>query len=322
ARPAAAPSVTIDRFPLPPAGLLTNGRWTMLITERGTGFSRLGPDALTRWAKDPTEDLHGAFIYLRDREGGRIWSAGLAPSDAVPERYEAAEDSGVFTITREDAGIEPRLEVCVVADADVEVRRLTLRNLGDTARTIEVTTCAEIVLHDPRADAAHPAFAKLFVQTSHDAASGALFARRRPREARERHPWLAHALHGPGSPEHEPARARFIGRGHPGGRPRALTTDEPLSGTVGDVLDPVFALRRTVHVAPGQAAEWTWVLAADHDRERALALASRFREQGILEDAWARSRESARERRERAGLSAPEAETAQALGAALRSGWP
>src|SRR5262249_61811495 len=115
---------------------------------------------------------------------------------------------------------------------------------------------------------------------------------------------------------------RLPARGRARPPPRPLPTAEPLSGTVGDVLDPVFALRRTVRVAPRQTAEWTWVLAADHDRERALALASRFREQGILEDAWARSRESARERRERAGLSAPEAETAQALGAALRSGWP
>src|SRR5262249_53383551 len=139
ARSAAASRATVEPFTLPPAALLTNGPWTTLITERGTGFSRIGSDALTRWTPDATQDALGAFLYLHDRKSGAIWSAGMAPVAGSPQRYEAMWQPGLFTITRIDAEVETRLEVWVVADAPAEIRRLTLRDLSGAGRTIEVT---------------------------------------------------------------------------------------------------------------------------------------------------------------------------------------
>src|SRR5690606_9095384 len=130
-------------------------------------------------------------------------------------------------------GIASRLEVCVAPDEGFEVRRLVLRNESGARRTIEVTTYAEVVLHHSAAHAAHPAFQKLFVQTEHDPEHDVLLVRRRPRSADERHPWLLHALVGPGESEHETDRVRFVGRGRTPAAPRALCTREPLSGTTG-----------------------------------------------------------------------------------------
>ena len=42
------------------------------------------------------------------------------------------------------------------------------------------------------ADAAHPAFSKMFVQTEFDAGAGALLATRRPRSAADAPLWAAH----------------------------------------------------------------------------------------------------------------------------------
>ena len=53
----------------------------------------------------------------------------------------------------------------VSPEDDAEVRRVSLTNLGVRARDIEVTSYAEIVLAAASADAAHPAFSNLFVQT-------------------------------------------------------------------------------------------------------------------------------------------------------------
>ena len=46
-------------------------------------------------------------------------------------------------------------------------RRLTLRNHGSRPREVELTSYAEVVLAPPAADAAHPAFLNLFVQTEY-----------------------------------------------------------------------------------------------------------------------------------------------------------
>ena len=185
------------------------------------------------------------------------------------------------------------MEVLVSGEDDCEVRRVSLSNGGRRARDIEITSYAEIVLAPPAADMAHPAFSKMFVQTEHVAEFGALVATRRPRAQAEPRVWAAHLAVVEGEvvadPQYETDRARFIGRGRSIRAARAMAAPGALSNTVGTVLDPVFALRQTVRIAPGKVARiayWTIVASSraelmdlmdkHHDRsafERARTLA-------------------------------------------------
>jgi N,N'-diacetylchitobiose phosphorylase len=112
--------------------------------------------------------------------------------------------------------------VTVDASRDLERRRLSLHNRSGRPRRLEITSYLEVVLNDPNADAAHPAFSKLFVQTGRDPASGALLAWRRPRAAEERWPWLVHAVAGAQVASWETDRRRFLGRGGTPSAPAAL----------------------------------------------------------------------------------------------------
>src|SRR5690606_15381642 len=212
----------------------------------------------------------------RDLDTGEFWSAGLEPAPREPVRYHTHFYVARAELRREDEGIALRLEIEVSPDCDGETRRVTLTNRSARRRRLEVTTYAEVVLGDGAADAAHPAFSKLFVQTAWAPEHEALLAWRRPRSAEEPVLWLAHALAGPGTPEYETDRARFIGRGHDVRRPRALDAAAPLSGTVGNVLDPVVSMRRVVELAPGEDAMLVTVLAAAGSRDAALAAAARL----------------------------------------------
>src|SRR5262249_13059047 len=100
---------------------------------------------------------------------------------------------------------------------------------------------------------------------------GTLIARRRPRSHDESPPWMAMAMLGDGEVQYETDRSRFLGRNRGPAEPRALSNRAALSGTVGSVLDPVFALRRSTAVAPGQTATWDLLLSAGADRNAALA---------------------------------------------------
>ncbi|HEX6966713.1 MAG TPA: hypothetical protein VF166_13040, partial [Gemmatimonadaceae bacterium] len=202
--------------------VLTNGRYAVRLTEAGTGYSELSGRALTRWSPDPTRERDGFHIYIRDLDTGEFWSAGLEPAPREPARYHTHFYVARAELRREDEGIALRLEVEVSPDCDGEIRRLTLTNRSARPRRLEVTTYAEVVLADRAADAAHPAFSKLFVQTAWAPEHEALLAWRRPRSAEEPVLWLAHALAGPGAAEYETDRARFIGRGRDVRRPRAL----------------------------------------------------------------------------------------------------
>src|SRR5271154_5230149 len=248
----------------PRAHLLSNGNYSVMLTAAGSGYSRWRDIALTRWREDPTCDPWGFYIYLRDVFNGHVWSAGFQPIGRESEVYEAAffEDRAEFR--RKDGPIRTIMEIIVSPEDDAEVRHLSLTNEGRGVREIELTSYAEVVLSQPAADSAHPAFSKMFVQTEFVAECGALLATRRQREPDQAPLWMVHftSLEGEavGELQFETDRARFIGRGHDVRNAVSIMDARPLSNTVGTVLDPVLALRRRVRIEPGQTAQisfWT-----------------------------------------------------------------
>jgi len=266
---------------VPHARLLSNGRYTVVLTGAGTGRSTWNGCALTHWAGDRTEDRDGFFLYIRDLDRQRFWSAGHQPACTGAERYEARYEPGRFVIERADDGIEMRLEVGVAPGDDLELRRLWIGNRSDRVRHLELTTYAEVVAGAPAAHAAHPAFSKLFVETAVVPLPAILLAHRRARARGEHHPWLVHALVGAGAAEWETDRSRFLGRRRSPAAPRALTALAPLSGTAGSVLDPVFSLRCSARLMPGEATELTAVLGVAETRAAALDLISRYRDAAL-----------------------------------------
>ncbi len=261
----------VRRHPAPTPGppvthLMSNGRYSVMLTAAGGGYSRWGDIAVTRWREDATRDDWGAFVYLRDVQGGAVWSPCLNPLGRPAARAEAQFTEDHARFTHPGGTLTTTLDVLVSGEDDCEVRQVSLVNRGRRTREIEVTSFAELVLTTPAADAAHPAFAKLFVQTEHLADSGALLATRRPRAPDEPPVWAAHlaVVEGEtvGAQQFETDRARFIGRSRTAADAAAILQDRPLSGTVGTVLDPVFALRRRLRIPPGAVARiafWTLV---------------------------------------------------------------
>ncbi len=246
-----APSLEEAASP-PGPRILGTADYAVLVTARGTGFSWTRGVLLTAWAGDPVEDRDGFLLFLRDVDGGT--------SCLVPAARECLE------------GITTRLEVGVAANEAAEVRRVTLENGSRRRRTIEVTSRIEVALADPAAFAAHPSFSKLFVQTEGVTAARALLATRRPRESGEHHPTMIHAVDGAESYQAETDRAKFERRGDRGIVPWAAAAGVPLSGSCGDVLDPLLAIRLTITLEPGARASCAFLLGAARDREGALAM--------------------------------------------------
>jgi cyclic beta-1,2-glucan synthetase len=269
--------------------LLSNGRYAVMLTAAGSGYSRWGGLVITRWREDATCDDWGSYVFLRDVRSGEVWSAGLQPFGSEPDAYDAAFNEDRAEITRHDGTLTTTTEVLVSAEDDAEVRRVSIANSGNSVREIDVTSYAELVLAPQADDVAHPAFMKLFVVTEYIAAQGTLLATRRQRAPAEQAIWAAHLAivdgEAVGKPEVETDRARFIGRGHSIHSPIAVTDGGPLSNIVGTVLDPIFALRRRVRIAPGTTARiafWTMVAAS---REAVLDLVDKHRDATAFERA-------------------------------------
>src|SRR5205823_4971673 len=87
----------------PQAHLLSNGRYSVMLTDAGSGYSRWRALDVTRWREDSTRDDSGSYFFLRDIESGAVWSASYQPSGTEPDSYQVtfAEDRAEFV--RRDA---------------------------------------------------------------------------------------------------------------------------------------------------------------------------------------------------------------------------
>ncbi|OOG62411.1 glycosyl transferase family 36 [Rhodanobacter sp. B04] len=290
-------------------GLLSNGRYSVMLSSSGSGYSQWHDLAVTRWREDPTRDPWGSYLLLRDEVSGAAWSASQQPLGLRMPDDAVVFGAGRATFSRRHHSLHSTLDVAVACDADIELRRLTLSNHGDRTRTLSITSYAELVLGPVGADNAHPAFSKMFVQTEWDAAHGVLLATRRRRASSEAEVWAAHALQVAGqaagaTPEYETDRARFLGRGRTLRQAQAMQPGAVLSNSTGCVLDPVFSLRRRVTLAPHASVSLLlWTQLAD-SREGALALVALMGNANAAELLFADAANHAEAEQQRLGIDA------------------
>jgi cyclic beta-1,2-glucan synthetase len=260
--------VTARRFKNPQSApprttLLSNGRYVVMLTAAGSGYSRWKDIAITRWREDVTRDCRGTYFYLRDEYTAGVWSAGYHPATVEPDFCEAIFHEDHAEFVRRDRSITTSVEVMVSSEDDAELRRVSISNGGIRARDVQVTSFAEIALATQAADAAHPAFSNLCVETEFVTELGALLATRRKRSDDETPVWAAHLLvveggETVGDLQYETDRVRFIGRDRSARNPVSVMDGRPLSNTVGSVLDPIMSLRRTVRIPPGRTVHLTF----------------------------------------------------------------
>jgi len=302
---------------LPRTHLLSNGHFATMVTAAGSGYSRWGDITITRWREDVTCDNWGNYCFVRDVQGGDVWSAAYQPTVTRPDRYTASFTEDRAEIVRRDGSITTMLEVAVSPEDDAEVRRISLTNHGTRTRELELTSYAELSLTRQSDDMSHPAFAKMFVQTEFDPHLGVLLATRRKRSASDPDIWVAHiaVVDGdqPRDLQFETDRSRFVGRGQTVRDSVAISEGWPLSNTVGAVLDPILSLRRRVNVRPGatiHVAFWTMVATT---REDVLLLAEKHLDAAALERAMTLAWTQAQMQLHHIGITAGDAHLYQRL---------
>ena len=262
----------------PAVNMLSNGTFTTMVTNSGSGYSQYKDILVSRWREDPVMDPWGSYIYIRDISKNTVWSPSYQPCrvDSSEQRVQFGLERSVFT--RTDGEIKTTMEISVSPEWNAEVRRITLKNNSPETKVLEVTTFVELALSQPIADAAHTAFSKLFIRTDFDPESECLVASRRPREVNGTTVWSAHSLmiHGEtlGSIEFETDRSSFIGRGYSLSEPLGIRGR--LRGQTGSVADPAFVMRRRVSVGPKEQIQLTAVTSAADTCDEAIHIVRHF----------------------------------------------
>ena len=260
--------------------LLSNGRYHVVITSAGGGYSRWGNLAVTRWREDATRDCYGSFCYVRDLKSGSSWSNTWQPTVRPARGYEAIFTQSRAEFRRTDDQIETYTQISVSPEDDVELRRVTLTNRSDSPRTLDITSYTEVVLATQAQDEAHPAFSNLFVQTELVPSRNAIYCTRRPRSAEEQPPWMTHMMRVRGAtigqPSYETDRLQFIGRHRTLASPAALQGSAPLNNSEGPVLDPIASIRQTLSLEPNESIRVDIITGVAESRDGVDALTEKY----------------------------------------------
>ncbi len=282
---------------IPEVQLLSNGRYHVMVTNSGGGYSRWKNIAVTRWREDATCDNWGTFCYIRDMENNTFWSSAHQPSLHQTNKYEAVFSQGRAEFRRTDFALETHTEIVVSPEDDIELRRIHITNRSRKKRIIEITSYAEVVLVPALAEEMHPAFSNLFVETAIDEKHHAIICTRRPRAADEQVPWMFHLMKVTDadikSISYETDRRRFIGRGYSINNPKAMSNDALLSGSNGAVLDPIVAMRYRIVIEPHATAVADIIIGIADTKEQCNLLVEKYQDHHltnrVLELTWTHS---------------------------------
>ncbi len=271
----------------PEVQLLSNGRYNVMISNSGGGYSRWKEMAVTRWRPDTVLDNWGTFCYIKEVGSNDFWSAAYQPAQKASEHFEAIFSEARVEFRRRDGDIDTHYEIVVSSEDDIELRRVQLTNRSRTRKIIELTSYAEVVMTSSDTDTAHPAFSNLFVQTEIVKKQKAIVCNRRPRSDSDKEPWMFHLMVVHGAEEQaisfETDRARFLGRGNGVHNCAAMAVDGPLSNTDGSVLDPIVAARSRIVLEAHSSATINIVTGVAETKEACLGLVERYKDKSLAD---------------------------------------
>jgi len=283
---------------IPEVQLLSNGKYHLMLSNAGSGYSRWKGISITRWNEDITCDKWGTFCYIYDLESDTYWSNTHQPTLKKTEKYEVAYSQGRvdFHVTQNE--IDVHTEIVVSPEDDIEMRRLHVTNCSGSQKTLEFTSYAEVVLASAASDIIAPAFSNLFVQTEIIPHQNTILCTRRPRSAEEHSPWMFHLMSTEGKVaeeiSYETNRMAFIGHGNSIVNPQAMNKPGKLSGGHGSVLDPIVAIRYRVTIEPEETITIVMVTGIAETKDICQGLINKYQDNTphkdrVYEMAWTHS---------------------------------
>ncbi|CAD7047743.1 protein ndvB [Pseudorhizobium endolithicum] len=253
--------------PHPWINVIANDRFGFHVSAEGGGYTwaRNSRDyQLTSWTNDPVIDRPSEAFYILDCETGSVVSPFASLARDPDQQFDARHGLGYSVFSTQDEGLRITVTQTVDRERPVKVSGLRIRNGGSATRQLRVFGYVEWILGN------NPARTLPYVVTSHDEDSGAVLATNRFSTAYRRHAFLAASEP---TASFTTSRRDFIGRFGSIRYPAALSSMEPLGGTVGVDGDPCAAIACDITLAPGEEKEIAFFLGDAETGEEAVELA-------------------------------------------------
>lgn len=278
--------ITDPKTPRPWINVISNGDYSLLLSQNGGGYSWRGnaeENRLTRSFQDVIKDNWGKYIYLRDEGSGDFWSVGWKPVCREPEFFETRHGIGYSVLTQQVNQIKTGLTIFVVPEQPVEVWELTLLNTGKRERILNLFTYLEWNL-GIGADNQRE-FSKIFIDNNyHTDINGFITSKynwglQDEKGQPNNRNWEYTAFHAVSAPplSYDGDKESFIGMYREQQAPQAMDI-KLLARNTGRFGDAIASLQNEITLRPGESKTIVYTLGVADRREQALELAGRYSE--------------------------------------------
>ena len=254
--------------------VISNEDYSVIIDQKGDGYSKYKNIVINRFKQ--TDDMQqGIYFFFKNIKTKRIWSSGQKNYLAEADKFSAYFSPDMSKFVRQDGGVETTTKIVVMPDSPVEIRRIELKNLGNSEETIEVNSVFEPILSSLEQDYSHKAFNNLFLTFGFLNDTNTILVNRKARDEKKSDVYMAVNLYTEddtiGELEYEVDKEKFVGRQNVE-LPIAVENSIPLGRKVQMTTDPIIAIRRTVKVAPEGKVVLNLIISVSEDREEAINL--------------------------------------------------
>ena len=157
--------------------VIANENYLIAMNQKGEGVSIYKNNFINRF-KSTDDYPQGIFFNIKNIKSKKIWSSNYKKNNKfqisfMPDKIEQEMIND---------NIKTKIETIVAPDEPVEIRRLTLENIGNEEEILEITSYFEPVLSSKEQDYAHPAFNNLFLIFDFDYDTNSIIVKRKTRD--------------------------------------------------------------------------------------------------------------------------------------------
>ena len=252
--------------------LIANKDYTIVMDEKGNGYSKYKNILVNRYK--PTSDVEqGIYFYIKNIKNKKIWTNGYSQITERPDKYSVTFAPDKNKIVRVDGNIETNTKITVSPNDSVEIRRLEIKNIGNTDETLEISSFLEPVLSEKGQDYAHPAFNNLFLSYEYISETNTILVKRKKRSENQKEIYMGVNLYSQenqiGEVEYEISKERFSGRNN-FGIPKLIENSKPFSKKIELTTDSIIAMRKTINVKAKESTKLDLIICVSEDRECVL----------------------------------------------------
>ena len=252
--------------------LIANKDYTIVMDEKGNGYSKYKNILVNRYK--PTSDVEqGIYFYIKNIKNKKIWTNGYSQITERPDKYSVTFAPDKNKIVRVDGNIETNTKITVSPNDSVEIRRLEIKNIGNTDETLEISSFLEPVLSEKGQDYAHPAFNNLFLSYEYISETNTILVKRKKRSENQKEIYMGVNLYSQenqiGEVEYEISKERFSGRNN-FGIPKLIENSKPFSKKIELTTDSIIAMRKTINVKAKESTKLDLIICVSEDREYVL----------------------------------------------------